>query len=58
MTDQDRFPVVIVGAGLAGLTAGLVLAERGIQPLILEADTTWPGGRLAGGDPEAFEFNG
>lgn len=29
--------VVIVGAGLAGLTAGLVLLERGLQVEILEA---------------------
>ena len=30
--------VVIVGAGPAGLTAGYLLAQRGIRPLILEAD--------------------
>jgi isorenieratene synthase len=54
----DRFPVVIVGAGLAGLTAALHLAERGIEPLVLEADSAWPGGRLSGGEMDTFEYGG
>ena len=29
---------IIIGSGVAGLSAGLHLAERGIKPLILEAD--------------------
>jgi len=57
LTD-DAFPVVIIGGGLAGLVAGVHLAERGIQPLILEADSLWPGGRLSGGDPETFTYAG
>jgi carotenoid phi-ring synthase / carotenoid chi-ring synthase len=55
---SDRFPVVVVGAGLAGLTASLVLAEQGIPPLLLEADALWPGGRLAGGAADAFDYGG
>ncbi len=51
--DQD---VVIIGAGVAGLSAALHLAERGIAPLLLEADPRYPGGRLAGG--EEVEVNG
>jgi len=56
--DDNIFPVVIIGAGIAGLTAAAHLAERGIPPLILEADRLWPGGRLAGGDHDTFEYQG
>ncbi|MDH5606376.1 MAG: FAD-dependent oxidoreductase [Anaerolineae bacterium] len=47
---SDRTDVIIIGAGVAGLTAGLHLAERGLSPLILEADPAFVGGRLAGGE--------
>ena len=47
---NDRPQVVIVGAGLAGLSAALHLAERGLSPLVLEADPHHCGGRAAGGD--------
>ena len=47
---EDLESVVIVGGGLAGLTAALHLAERGVKPLILEADSQFAGGRIAGGD--------
>jgi len=43
---QDE--VLIIGGGVAGLTAALHLAERGLKPLILEADPQFIGGRLAG----------
>jgi carotenoid phi-ring synthase / carotenoid chi-ring synthase len=55
---SDAFPVVVIGAGLAGLTAAAHLAERGIPPLVLDSDSVWPGGRIAGGAPETFEYNG
>jgi len=55
---DTQFPVVIIGAGIAGLTAAAHLAERGIQALVLDADALWPGGRLAGGEPDTFEYNG
>jgi isorenieratene synthase len=48
------FPVVIIGSGIAGLSAASHLAERGIPPLILEADSQWPGGRMGGGAPVTF----
>lgn len=55
---DDVFPVVIIGAGLAGLSAGVHLAARDVPPLVLEADSEWPGGRLSGGAPDTFEHNG
>ena len=56
--DDNLFPVVVIGAGLAGLTAAAHLAERGVEPLVIEADSQWPGGRLAGGAPDTFEYQG
>jgi isorenieratene synthase len=47
---------IIIGAGLAGLSAALHLAERGIKPLVLEANPQFVGGRLAGG--EEVQVNG
>ncbi len=38
--------VVIIGGGVAGLTAALHLAERGIRPFLIEAHPTNIGGRL------------
>lgn len=48
MTKQ-KYDAIIVGSGIAGLTAALHLAERGLKPLILEADER-VGGRLSGKD--------
>jgi len=42
--------VLIIGGGVAGLSAALHLAERGLKPLVLEADEKYIGGRLAGGE--------
>jgi carotenoid phi-ring synthase / carotenoid chi-ring synthase len=44
--DKD-FDVIVIGGGVAGLTAALHLAERGLKPLVLEGDER-VGGRLAG----------
>lgn len=52
------FPVIVIGGGLAGLTAAAHLAERGLTPLVLEADQLWAGGRLSGGPPDAFSHQG
>jgi carotenoid phi-ring synthase / carotenoid chi-ring synthase len=40
--------VIIIGGGVAGLSAALCLAERGLKPLVLEADPAYFGGRLSG----------
>jgi len=55
MTDSSH-DVIIIGAGIAGLTAALHLAERGLKPLLLEANPRFIGGRLAGG--EEVDVNG
>ena len=44
---QHKYDAIIIGGGIAGLTAALHLAERGLKPLILEADERI-GGRLSG----------
>lgn len=55
---DDKSDVIIIGGGVAGLTAALHLAERGLQPLLLEAHPHYLGGRLAGGDTVEFEHAG
>jgi isorenieratene synthase len=57
MGDAD-FPVVIIGGGLAGLTAAYKLASAGLPPLVLEGDSFWAGGRLSGGEQESFTYQG
>ena len=47
MEQGINYDVIIIGGGIAGLTAALHLAERGLKPLILEADEH-VGGRLSG----------
>jgi isorenieratene synthase len=49
--------VIVIGGGLAGLTAALHLAESGARPLLIEADARL-GGRLAGGETEHIEQAG
>lgn len=55
----ERADVAIVGAGLSGLYAGLILAELGARVVILEADTR-PGGRCltADGWPRTPDLGG
>jgi fumarate reductase flavoprotein subunit len=40
MTNIAHFPLVIVGAGGTGLTAALAAADAGIEPLVIERDST------------------
>ncbi len=51
-------PPVIIGGGVAGLTAALHLAERGLQPRLLEAHSQFVGGRIAGGEIVTLEHQG
>jgi len=44
---DNHYEVIIIGGGVAGLTAALHLAERGLKPLILEAYER-VGGRFSG----------
>jgi len=53
---STRHDLVIIGGGMAGLSAALHLAERGLRPLLLEADPNHIGGRLAG--KGTLEVNG
>ena len=44
---ENHYDAIIIGGGVAGLSAALQLAERGLKPLILEADER-AGGRFSG----------
>jgi monoamine oxidase len=41
----ERFDVALIGAGLAGLNAAMILADQGARVIVLEANDK-PGGRL------------
>src|SRR4051812_3315835 len=45
---MDRH-ILVIGGGLAVLTAAVHLAKRGVKVTILEADPDFLGGRLSGG---------
>ncbi len=49
---------LIIGGGVAGLTAALHLAERGLTPCLLEADPERLGGRLKSGPTVEIEQQG
>lgn len=46
MEEQRKYDVIVVGAGLAGLSCAYELAARGKRVLVLE-EKAWPGGRTA-----------
>ncbi|MBW2242633.1 MAG: FAD-dependent oxidoreductase [Deltaproteobacteria bacterium] len=52
-----RASVVVVGGGLAGLTAACRLRARGCEVTVLEA-AQGPGGRAAGGEHEGYRWDG
>jgi phytoene dehydrogenase-like protein len=54
--DQDRFDVVIVGAGMGGLTAGALLAQRGRSVLVLDQHYV-PGGNATIFKRPGYEFD-
>ncbi len=51
-TDPSRAPVVVIGAGPAGLTAAYELVQRGVSPLVLEQDAQ------VGGLARTVEYRG
>ncbi|MEE6271928.1 FAD-dependent oxidoreductase [Georgenia sp. MJ206] len=53
MTHADA---VVVGAGMAGLTAAHALVRRGLRPVVLEAASA-PGGSVVGGTVGAYEVD-
>lgn len=50
--------VIVIGGGVAGLTCAVHLAERGLRPLLIEADPVWMGGRLRDEPEVALEHRG
>jgi protoporphyrinogen oxidase len=44
---DKHYDIIVIGGGVAGLTAALHLAERGLKPFVLEADER-AGGRFSG----------
>jgi uncharacterized protein with NAD-binding domain and iron-sulfur cluster len=50
--------IVVVGAGLAGLTAAIHLSERGLDVLLCESHPDFLGGRTRAREPYGFRWNG
>jgi len=53
--NTDRFDVVVVGAGVAGLVAAVATAKGGARTLVLDAHA--PGGRARTTDRDGYLFN-
>lgn len=56
MRDAGRADVIVVGAGLAGLTAARELTNAGLEPLVLEARDR-PGGRTQAAEIEGVTID-
>ena len=52
---QDRFDVVVIGGGLAGLAAAAAAGRAGLRTVLLEGHV--PGGRASTDERRGFRFN-
>jgi carotenoid phi-ring synthase / carotenoid chi-ring synthase len=57
-TPGETHAVVVVGGGIAGLTAAVSLAERGASVLLLEKDRASLGGRVGSSSSVSFSYQG
>jgi phytoene dehydrogenase-like protein len=55
MTEEPAWDIIVIGAGLAGLTAGAYLAKAGKSVLVLEQQA-WPGGCCGAGSSGGCKF--
>jgi len=53
---RDHYEVVVVGSGIGGLTAGALLAKRGLEPLVIEQHYL-PGGACTTMRREGITFD-
>lgn len=53
---KDKYDVVVIGAGVSGLTSAALLSRAGMSVLVLELDSR-PGGYLAGFRRKDFRFD-
>ena len=53
---KDKYSVIVIGAGVGGLTTAAYLANNGLKPLVLEK-TKWPGGRCYTRMIDGIEFD-
>lgn len=49
MAGEEKFDAIVVGAGLAGLSAGIAIAKRGLQCLVVEKGKTPGSKNVTGG---------
>lgn len=56
VTNENHYDVIIIGAGIGGLTAGAFLAKFGQKVLILEQNDR-PGGYVTSFDREGYTFD-
>lgn len=56
MNSHLNWPIVVVGSGLAGLSAACVLAARGYKVTVLEKNS-WVGGKAAVLEAQGFRFD-
>jgi len=56
LNTTKRAPIVIIGAGLGGLTAACTLSARGHEVIVCEAND-WTGGKAAEHNQDGFRFD-